>query len=72
MFGNPVTFLAFLAEVIRQNMLAKDNNGSIDVWQIITKAAGDRMGLPVDADQLQFFLVNNGFFNTTMELPLHL
>ena len=53
-------------------MLAKDNNGSIDVWQIITKAAGDRMGLPVDADQLQFFLVNNGFFNTTMEFPLHL
>jgi len=53
MFGNPVTFLAFLAEVIRQTMLAKDNNESIDVCQIIAKAAGDRMGLPVDADQLQ-------------------
>jgi len=25
LFGNPVTFLAFLAEVIRQTMLAKDN-----------------------------------------------
>ena len=53
LFGNPVTFLAFLAEVIRQTMLAKDNNESIDVCQIITKAAGDRLGLPVDADQLQ-------------------
>jgi len=52
LFGNPVTFLAFLAEVIRQTMLAKDNE-SIDVCQIITKAAGDRMGLPVDANQLQ-------------------
>jgi len=53
LFGNPVTFLAFLAEVIRQTMLAKDNKESIDVCQIITKVAGDRMGLPVDADQLQ-------------------
>jgi len=48
-----VTFLAFLAEVIRQTMLAKDNE-SIDLCQIITKAAGDRMGLPVAADQSQF------------------
>jgi len=53
LFGNPVTFLAFLAEAIRQTMLAKDNNERIDVCQIITKAAGDRMGIPVDADQLQ-------------------
>ena len=68
-----MTFLAFLAEVIRQSMLAKDNNESIDVCQNITKAAGDHMGLPVDADadQLQL-LVNNGFFNTTVEFPLHL
>ena len=55
LFGNPVTFLAFLAEVIRQTMLAKDNNESIDVCQIITKAAGDRMGLRVDAEQSQLF-----------------
>ena len=53
LFRNPLTFLAFLAEVIRQTMLANDNNESIDLCQIITKAAGDRMGLPVDADQLQ-------------------
>jgi len=53
LFGKPVTFLAFLAEVLRQTMLATDNNGSIDVCQIITKAAGDCMGLPADAVQLQ-------------------
>jgi len=53
LFGNPVTFLAFLAEVIRQTMMANDNNESIDVCQIITTAAGDCMALPVDADQLQ-------------------
>jgi len=51
LFGSPVTFLAFLAEVIRQTMLAKVNE-SIDVCQIITEAAGDCMGLPVVADQL--------------------
>jgi len=34
-------------------MLDKNNNESIGVCQIITEAAGDRMGLPVDADQLQ-------------------
>ena len=51
LFGNPVTFIAFLAEVIRQTMLAKENE-SMDVCQIITKTAGDRMGLPIDADQL--------------------
>jgi len=52
LFDNPVTFLTFLVEVIRQTMLAKDNE-SIDVCQSITKAAGDRIGLPADADQLQ-------------------
>jgi len=52
LFVNPVTFLAFLAEFIRQTMLTKDNE-SIDVGQIITKAAGGRMGLPGDVDQLQ-------------------
>jgi len=31
-------------------MLAKDNNETTDVCQIITKAAGYRIGLPVDAD----------------------
>jgi len=31
LFGNPVTFLTGLAQVIRQTKLAKDNNESIDV-----------------------------------------
>ena len=53
LFGNPVTFLAFLVEVIKQTILAKDRNENIDVCQIITEAVGDRMGLPVDAEQLK-------------------
>jgi len=32
LFGNPVTFLAFLAEVNRQTMLAKDINESSHVY----------------------------------------
>jgi len=71
-FPTPVTFLAFLAEVIRKTMLSKDNNESIDVCQFITKAAGDCMGLSTAADQLNIFLVNNEFFNTTVEFPFHL
>jgi len=31
LFGNPVIFLAFLAEVIKQTILAKDKNENIDV-----------------------------------------
>jgi len=55
LFGNPVTFLAFLAEVIKQTILARDKHENIDVCQIITEAAGGRMGLPVDAEQLKLF-----------------
>jgi len=47
LFRNPVTFLALLAEVIKQTILAKDKNENIDVCQIITEAAGGRMSLPV-------------------------
>jgi len=55
LFGNPVTFLAFLAEVIEQTLLARDKNENIDVCEIITEAAGGRMGLPADAEQLKLF-----------------
>jgi len=55
LFVNPVTFLAFLAEVIKQSILARDKNENIDVCQIITEAAGGRLGLPVDAEQLKLF-----------------
>jgi len=40
-------------EVIKQTIPAKDRNENIDVCQIITEAVGDRMGLPVDAEQLK-------------------
>jgi len=55
LFGKPVTFLAFLAEVKKQTILARDKNENIDVCQIITQAAGGRMGLPVDAEELKLF-----------------
>jgi len=44
-----------LAEVIKPTILARDKNENIDVCQIITEAAGGRMGLPVDAEQLKLF-----------------
>ena len=55
LFGNPVTFLAFLAKVIKRTVLATDRNDTVDVCQIITEAAGGCMGLPVDAEQSKFF-----------------
>jgi len=72
LFGYPVAFLAFLAEVIKQTILAKDINDTIDVSQIITEAAGGRMGLPVDAEQLKIFTINNGIYNRSMECPFDL
>jgi len=38
-----------------QSILAKDKNENIDICQIITKVAGERMGLPVEAEQLKLF-----------------
>jgi len=55
LFGNPVTFLALLAEVIKQTILARDKNENIDVCQIITEEAGGRMGLPADVEQSKLF-----------------
>ena len=34
LFGNPVTFLAFLAEVIKQTILARDKNENINVQYV--------------------------------------
>ena len=53
MLGNPVLFLAFLADVINQTLSAKEKNEPIDLSKIITDAAGGRMGLPVEAEQLK-------------------
>ena len=52
LFGNPVTFLAFLAEEIKRTILATDRNDTVDVCQIITEAVGGSMGILVDAKQL--------------------
>jgi len=52
--GNPLLFLAFLADVIKQTITAKDNNAPVDVFEIITEAAGGKMGIPIDAEQLKF------------------
>ena len=52
-FGNPIYFIAFLTEVINQTIACKDENKSIDVFQIILDAAGRRMDLPVDINQLK-------------------
>ena len=53
MFGNPIYFIAFLTEVINQTIACKDQNKMIDIFQIISDAAGRRMGLPVDIHQLK-------------------
>ena len=53
MLGNPVLFRVFLADVINQTISAKENNEPIDLFKIITDAAGVGMGLPVEADQLK-------------------
>ena len=53
MFGIPIYFIAFLTEVINLTIACKDQNKTIDIFQIISDAAGRRMGLPVDINQLQ-------------------
>jgi len=53
MLGYPVLFLAYLADVINETIPAKEKNEPIDLFKIITDAAGDRTGLPVDARQLK-------------------
>ena len=55
MFNNPIYFLAFLAEVIQQTIVAKDQKENIDVFKITTGAAGGRIGLALDSEQLKLF-----------------
>jgi len=54
MLGNPLLFLAFLGEVIKQTIPVKDYNAPVDIFKINTEAAGEKMGIPIDAEQLQF------------------
>ena len=53
MFGNPIYFIAFLTKVINQTIACKDQNKTIDIFQIISDAAGRGMVLPVDINQLK-------------------
>ena len=48
MFGNPIYFIAFITEVIHLTTAAKDSDEPVDNFQILTKAAGRRMGVSVN------------------------
>ena len=52
MFGNPIYFIAFLAEIINKALTYKENR-DINIFEIISEAAGKRMGLSVNAEQLK-------------------
>jgi len=57
MLGNPLLFRAFLADVIKQTITAKDNNAPVDIFKITMETAGGKMGteqLPIDAEQPKF------------------
>jgi len=55
MFNNSVHFLAFLAEVIQQTLLATQRKENIVVFGIIAKVADGNIGLALNAEQLQLF-----------------
>ena len=48
----PIYFIAFLAEVINKALIYKENS-DINIFEIICEAAGKRMGLSVNAEQLK-------------------
>ena len=52
MFGNLIYFIAFLAEVINKALTYKENSDR-NIFEIISEAAGKRMGLSVNAEQLK-------------------
>ena len=52
-YGNPLLFLAFIADVIKKTIFLKDADQPIDIFKIIPDVAGGRMGIPVEADQLK-------------------
>jgi len=53
MFGNPVLFLAFSADVINQTISSKEKNEPMDLFKIITDVVGGLMGMPVEDNQLK-------------------
>ena len=56
MLGNPIYVVAFLAEVINQTIACKNLDKTINIFQIISDAAGRRMGLPVDINHLNYII----------------
>jgi len=50
-FGIPL-FLAFVAEFINKTEVANKNKKHIDIFKIITEAAGDKVRLPISGANL--------------------
>jgi len=58
MFNNSVHFLAFLAEMIQQTILATQRNESINEFQVIAKVANGKIDLALDAEQLKLVITD--------------
>jgi len=52
--GKPLLFLAFLADVIKQTITAKDHNEPANIFKIITESAVGTMGITINAEQLKY------------------
>ena len=53
MFGTPVYFVAFLAEVISLTLGAKDKTKTIDIYNVISQSVGKHLGIPIEPEQLK-------------------
>ena len=63
-------FLAFLEQVITETISSKERNQPIGILKIITNAAGEGMGLPLDVEQLKT-RQPNGSSPHSMELQIN-
>ena len=52
-FSNVIYFVAFLAEVINQTLLAAKTNKEMDSYQIISDSAEKQMGVLINVEQLK-------------------
>ena len=70
--GNQLLFLAFLEQVITENRnnLIERKKSTLGILKIITNAAGECMGLPVDVEQLKT-RQPNGSSPHSMELQIN-
>ena len=53
MFGNPIYFVAFLAEVISLTLVAKDETKTIDIYNVISQSVGKHLGILIEPEQLK-------------------